>query len=205
MGWLSHIYESQLWYPFFINLIFGWRRTSLEQIASWMREAIPGQAGCLLDVACGPATYGRRLAPSLDTVYGIDVSLGMLKKGAAYLEKEGIHNVYLARSLAEQMPFRDDFFEAAICAGSLHLFSQPERVLAEIQRSLKPGSPLVVMTLIHGESGIVRYRAVRNYLLKGIHVFEQYELEAMLSRAGFTGFQARIFGSGIFFVTYKNL
>jgi hypothetical protein len=60
------------------------------------------------------------------------------------------------------------------------------------------------MTLIHGEHGIVRYRAVQNYLLRGIHVFERSELEEMLARTGFTNFQARIFGSGIYFVTNKK-
>ena len=61
----------------------------------------------------------------------------MLKQGIRYIQKENIDNVYLLRGTADNLPFISDSFSGAICAGSLHLFNDPQKVLQEVRRVLK--------------------------------------------------------------------
>ena len=69
----------------------------------------------------GPGTYGRRIASPSKEVFGIDISMGVLRQGAAYLAREGNLNMHFARARVEAIPFEDGLFDAALCCGSLHL------------------------------------------------------------------------------------
>jgi ubiquinone/menaquinone biosynthesis C-methylase UbiE len=93
--------------------------------------------GVILDVACGPGTYGRRVASKSRTIYGIDASMSMLRRGVRYVERDHIPNVHFARAKVEALPFQGGLFDAAICAGSLNHFSDTVFALREIGRTMK--------------------------------------------------------------------
>jgi SAM-dependent methyltransferase len=201
---LARIYETKLWYPIVLNLAAGWGRTSLARLISLIEEMAGSITGAVLDVACGPGTYGRRVATQSRKVYGIDVSQGMLERGVAYAEREHVTDMRFARALVEALPFRSAVFDAAICCGSLHLFENTDLALREIGRTLKPGAPLAVVTLIAGRTGLLRFRTVRNYAKKkGLRVFEIRELERMLGEAGFENYCPTTFGSLVAFSVQK--
>ena len=75
---LAHIYESWLWQSFFLSMNSA-GSSSLQSIAHFILETLEGVTGNVLDVACGPATYGRRIASPSRSDYGIDISIGMLR------------------------------------------------------------------------------------------------------------------------------
>jgi len=191
IDWLARIYETKLWYPLVLNLYGGWRSTSLEGLARDIADIVGSVDGLILDVACGPGTYGRRVASESRMVYGIDVSMGMLRRGVRYVKSDYIPNVRFARARVETLPFRADFFDAVICAGSLHLFSDTVLALREIGRTMKAGACLAVMTFAAGNKGILRHSRIREHVRKdhGIHVFELLELDKYLREAGFEGFR----------------
>lgn len=198
---LAPIYESRLWYLFALR-VAGARRTSLEGIARFHAESLAGVTGAVLDVACGPATYSRRLASPSRHVYGIDISMGMLRTGIAYVERDQVQGVHLARARVEQLPFEDAVFDGAVCSGALHLFPDTVSSLREIARTLRAGAPLTVQTFIGRNSGIdLLLRLFR--LQRQVHKFEVPELRQYLVEAGFEGFRSKLDGLLLLFSTRK--
>ena len=147
---MARIYETRLWYPLVLNLYGGFRSPSLAQLISTVTQKVQSVQGRVLDIACGPGTYGRRIASPSKEVFGIDVSMGMLRQGVAYAAKEGIRNVHFARARVEALPFEDGLFDATLCCGSLHLFADTVVALREMARVMKPGAVLSVFTFSAG-------------------------------------------------------
>jgi ubiquinone/menaquinone biosynthesis C-methylase UbiE len=208
IDWLARIYETKLWYPFVLNLYGGWRSTSLEEIARDIAGIVGSVNGLVLDVACGPGTYGRRIASASRLVYGIDVSMGMLRRGVRYVETDHVPNVHFARARVEALPFQACLFDAVICAGSLHLFSDTVLALREIGRTMKAGAPLAVMTFAVSASGILRHSRIRKHVEKdhGVHVFELPELDRYLGESGFEDFRTtHKYGSVLVFSARKTM
>ena len=115
---MASVYETWV-YPAVCNLYGGWHSTSLKQLAHDVSDIVGSRDGVILDAACGPGTYGRRIASASRTVLGIDICMSMLRRGARYVERGHIPNVHFARATVEALPFRAGLFDAAICAGSL--------------------------------------------------------------------------------------
>ena len=197
------IYETRLWYTPFLRLAGGREAPDFQRLAEIVRGKadFPPQA-MILDAACGPATWGRRIATPERIVYGVDLTWAMLYKGSAYLADGHIENVHLAHSMVEKLPFHDGQFDGAICGGALHIFPDPVVALAEIGRTMKPGARLVVMTFLKGDrrqSTINRLRTRR-----GLHFFEREELADDLDRAGFERFEPETHGAVVVFTALRR-
>jgi ubiquinone/menaquinone biosynthesis C-methylase UbiE len=202
--WLARIYDWKPAYPLAVRIYAGWR-VSHARVLRQIADMVAGVSGRIIDIACGPGTLGRLLADKTREFYGIDISLGMLRQGAALANHQGVDNVFFARALAERQPFPDACFDAALCGVALHLLAEPLRGLREIARTLKPGSPLVATTVIAGESGLFKFRAFREHMQKvhGLHTFNVPELAQLTAQADFQDFQAQIFGSLLAFRVFK--
>jgi len=198
---MARIYETKLWYPLVMNVYGGFRSPSLAQLIHIVSRKVQPVNGRVLDVACGPGTYGRRIASPAKEVFGIDVSGRMLQQGATYAAKEGIPNMHFARARVESLPFENDAFDAVICCGSLHLFDDTVIALREMARVMKPAAILSVFTFTAGRAGILKYRRVRQWSLKnhGLHVFELPEMERYLAASGFGDFEPKVSGSVLTF------
>jgi 2-polyprenyl-3-methyl-5-hydroxy-6-metoxy-1,4-benzoquinol methylase len=99
---------------------------------SWLNGLDP-----VLDVGCGTAHFLSSLRPNLD-IYGTDVSYSMLSSGPGI----GI----VTESIAEQLPFADETFGGVICINVLEHLEEPKIVLAELNRILKNGGRLILVT-----------------------------------------------------------
>jgi len=203
---MAAIYETRLWYPMVLNLLGGLHCLSVEQLIRTVTEKLESTNGRLIDIACGPGTYGRRIASPSKEVFGIDVSMGMLRQGEAYSTKEGICNMHFARARVEALPFASGLFDGALCCGSLHLFTDTVTALREIARVMKPLAILSVFTFTAGNAGLLKFRGVREWYRKdhGLHVFEIPEMEQYLRTAGFERFQTEVFGSILTFTVRKQ-
>jgi len=201
----ARIYETRLWYPLVLNVFGGLRSTSLGQLVSEISAMVETVEGRLLDVACGPGTYGRRVASASREVFGIDISMSMLRQGVVYTAREGIDTMYFSRARVESLPFRDEFFDAALCCGSLHGFGDTVAALREIGRTMKPGATLAAMTFTPGGRGILRFRRLRERLRRnqGLYVFGVSEMEGYLHAVGFDNFRPKTFGSILVFCARK--
>ncbi len=203
---MARIYESKLWYPVVLKLYGGWHSPSLPQLIAMVTGRVESVEGRVLDVACGPGTYGRRIASASKEVFGIDVSMGMLRQGAAYVLRQNDSHMHFARARVEALPFEDDFFDAALCCASLHLFADTGIALREISRVLRPATILSVFTFGAGNGGILKYSGVREWTRRnhGLHVFDLSELERCLTASGFEDFHPEMSGSILTFCARKR-
>jgi SAM-dependent methyltransferase len=199
VDFLVPIYESRLWYQLLLNLT-GAGSSSLGSIASFHAETLGGVSGAVLDVACGTATYTRRIASPSRDVYGIDISTGMLRQGMTYVARDGVSGVHLARAQVEGLPFEDAVFDGVICSGSLHLFPDTVLALREIARTMKVGAPLSVQTFIAGgQSAFMRLLGK----WRDVKAFDLPQLQQYLAEAGFERFQPKLDGIFLTFSARK--
>ena len=204
LNFAASVYETWI-YPAVCNLYGGWRSTSLKQLAHDICDIVESRDGLLLDVACGPGTYGRRVASASRTVLGIDICMSMLRQGVRYVEREHIPNVHFARAVVEALPFRAGLFDAAICAGSLNHFSDTVLALREIARTMKAGAPLAVMCFAHIDSGLIGHKSIRERAEKrGGHIDSVDVLEHYVAEAGFEDFRPHTYGSILVFGARKK-
>lgn len=189
MDYVSPIYESRYWWQLNLKLA-GAKNTSMQSLVNFHSKTLEGKKGFVLDVACGPATFGRRIVSQSRIVYGIDISMGILKKGEKYIQRECKSNIYLARARVEELPFKNAVFDAAICSGSLHLFPDTVLALREIARTLKKGAPLSVQTFIAGNTIVNRALKKRPW----VHNFGFSELQQCFADSGFEGFESKLDG-----------
>ncbi|HEV1996881.1 MAG TPA: class I SAM-dependent methyltransferase [Candidatus Dormibacteraeota bacterium] len=115
-------------------------------------EASPLRMGDrVLDIACG---RGATLFPALEKVgprghvTGIDIAPEMVRLTSEDVAQRGIANVRVAEMDARDLQFADASFDAVICAFAIFLIPQPERVLQEICRVLKPGGAVTLSTWV---------------------------------------------------------
>jgi ubiquinone/menaquinone biosynthesis C-methylase UbiE len=78
-------------------------------------------------------------------VVGLDFSSGMLQRARGKLG--GTEGVALVRADAEQLPFREDSFDAVTCSHAFYELKGEgaERALGEVARTLRPGGSFLMM------------------------------------------------------------
>ena len=207
---IVRLYETPLWYVPILKLAGGKGAPSYGEVIRQMVGLMDVRQGLLLDVACGPGTWGRRLASPAMAVHGIDISWSMLRQGVRMAEDKRMSQrsgaIHFAHARVEALPFHDGQFDAAYCGGALHGFPDTVGSLREIGRTLKPGAPLVVLTFLNRDQPFVRMRRraeARNDKLLKLHLFEVVELEEVLAQAGFEGFEPLVYGGVIIFRARK--
>jgi len=199
---IVRLYETPLWYPRVLKQAGGRDAPSMAELLRQMDGLMDVRQGTLLDVACGPGTWGRRLASPTMEVYGIDISWSMLRQGVRMVARQHITNMNFAHSRVEALPFNDRQFDAAYCGGALHGFPDTVGSLREIGRTLKPGAPLVVVTFLDRDQPFLRMRRraeARNPQMLRLHFFEVDELEQALTQAGFGNYEPQVCGGIIIF------
>ena len=95
----------------------------------------------MLDVGCGTGRVSAALADRGAKVWGVDPSAEMLEVARSRVPS----SVGLKEGRAEALPFRDAWFDGAVCMLSVHLLDRPQ-AFAELARVLVPGGRLVVAT-----------------------------------------------------------
>lgn len=127
--------------------------TRLPQFrAMWQciaRRALQGRQDVrVLDIGSGAGQLATLLAlqPEVRDVVGIDLSAEMIDQARGYAEMRGANAEFLQVDAAE-MPFPEDAFDVAVSTVSLHHWSNPEQVLRELHRVLKPGGRALVFDL----------------------------------------------------------
>lgn len=200
------LYETPLWYAPILRLGGGKGAPSYGEVIRQMVGLMDVHQGMLLDVACGPGTWGRRLASPAMQVYGIDINWAMLRQGARVANRRQIDAIHFAHARVEALPFSAGQFDAAYCGGALHGFPDTVGSLREIARTLKPGAPLVVLTFLDRDQPLVRMRRraeARDPSRFKLRMFEVPELEQDLAQAGFEGYAPQVYGGVIIFKAWR--
>ncbi len=96
----------------------------------------------LLDLGCGTGEFSKDNSDKWDIV-GADISYGMC---AVAKEK----NTKVINADATLLPFNDDSFDCVFSSLLLQWAENPETIIKEILRVLKPDGTAVVTTFVHG-------------------------------------------------------
>lgn len=95
----------------------------------------------ILDVATGTARLGRTLFPEVSfrgSIVGLDFSRKMLVHAAAKT-KIWADRINFIWQDASELPFPDNTFETVTCLEALEFMPDPDQVLSEMVRVLRPG------------------------------------------------------------------
>jgi ubiquinone/menaquinone biosynthesis C-methylase UbiE len=131
--------------------------------------------------------------------------MSMLRLGARYVQCDKLPNVHFARAKVEALPFPTALFDAAICAGSLNHFSDTVLALREVNRTMKSGAPLVVMCFALLNSGLIKYKSIRDRVEKGGgHIYSVTDLGRYVAEAHFECFSSHTYGSIVVFSACKK-
>ena len=98
-------------------------------------EFSPGQH--VLDVACGPGHLAAAAAARGASAHGLDFSAAMVDV-ARSMHPE----IVVTEGDAEDLPYPDSMFHAAVSGFGMHHVPRPQVALAECRRVLKPGARL---------------------------------------------------------------
>ena len=106
----------------------------------------PTSGGEILDVACGTGIVARTVASTLKNgarVIGLDNNREMLNKASELSEKAGLE-IDWQQGHADQLPYENDRFDYVFCQQGMQFFPEPQQVLKEMHRVLKPGGRLAL-------------------------------------------------------------
>lgn len=136
----------------------------------------------LLDLGCGNGNLLVQLVKDGYALTGVDLSEAMIEQARQRLDDYA----ELIVADAEYLPFPADAFDVLVCNASFHHYPDPEAVLKEMHRVLRPGG-----TLLIGECYMSQpLRAVMNVLIRfspdgDHHFYGKRELSSLLETHGF--------------------
>jgi ubiquinone/menaquinone biosynthesis C-methylase UbiE len=119
-----------------------------------------GSAPRVLEVGCGTGKWLADLnasSPSVETsgaamlhtdplrVFGLDLSMGMLRQACHRAAAGGTLPFSPARGRAERLPFPTATLDLVYCVNAIHHFDRPRDFIGEACRLLRPGGRLAVI------------------------------------------------------------
>jgi phosphatidylethanolamine/phosphatidyl-N-methylethanolamine N-methyltransferase len=168
----QHIEKSYVWWSRVYDRTFGAVTNAGRRRAAGI---VTGFGGSVLEVGVGTGLALPHYGPGV-TVTGIDFSADMLAKARARVAEMGLTRIEsLQRMDAGAMDFPDATFDTVVTMHLLSVVPEPERVMAEIARVVRPGGRVVIVNHFASTSGamawIERRAAVLDRLLAWHTVF----------------------------------
>jgi ubiquinone/menaquinone biosynthesis C-methylase UbiE len=110
-----------------------------------------GPGDRVLDVACGPGLFTLALAERGAHATGLDATEAFLEGARIEAQRRGVAEIRFLSGDASDLPFEPGEFDLATCRAAFHHFPQPERVLAEMTRVVRPGGKILIADLVAPE------------------------------------------------------
>jgi ArsR family transcriptional regulator len=143
---------------FFSTSAGQWDRMRQELFGRRADVALLGllnESWTVADLGCGTGTVTQSIAPFVERVIAVDESNAML--AAARKRLHGIENVDLRDGRLESLPIADGEADVALLFLVLHYAADPQRVIGEAVRVLKPLGRLLVLDMMPHERQDLRH------------------------------------------------
>jgi len=105
----------------------------------------------VLDVGCGPGIVAEALARTAGEVVAFDLTAEMIEGARRRCEGAGLRNVRYAVGRADDLPFEDGAFDAAVSRLLVHHLEDPLPALAEMARVVRAGGRMVLADIVCSE------------------------------------------------------
>lgn len=141
----------------------------------------------VLEIATGTGLIAIHIAEAAQSVAATDFSPKMIE---AATKKRTPDNVHFSVEDATALSFLDQTFDAVIISNALHIMPDPELVLKNIKRVLKPNGLLIAPTFSHGHLRDSTWK-LNAFLLKmiGFETYSKWKPEEyvdFINRNGFS-------------------
>jgi D-aspartate ligase len=111
----------------------------------WIEELGFTEGSTALDVGCGPGLMAAQLASRGIQVTATDSSRAMVGAARRQAERDGFADrVRVQEADAQALPFSSGSFDLVVALGLLPWVADPQRVVTEMARVLRPGGWLIV-------------------------------------------------------------
>ena len=137
---------------FFSTSAGQWDRMRQELFGRRADVALLGlldESWVIADLGSGTGAVTQTIAPFVERVIAVDESSAMLT--AARKRLAGLENVDIRNGRLESLPIADGEADVALLFLVLHYVTQPERVIEEAVRILKPHGRLLVLDMMPHE------------------------------------------------------
>jgi ubiquinone/menaquinone biosynthesis C-methylase UbiE len=101
----------------------------------------------VLELGCGPGNITEQIASACGELTATDASSKMIKQAKKNVD---IDNVTFEVANAHDLPYEDATFDAVVASNMLHVVDDPEQILAEARRVLKPGGSFIATSFVTG-------------------------------------------------------
>jgi short-subunit dehydrogenase/ubiquinone/menaquinone biosynthesis C-methylase UbiE/uncharacterized protein YbaR (Trm112 family) len=137
--WFSYIYRP------FSKIAFAYIGASEDECRREIIDRLGAERGRVLEISIGPGVNLPFLVgvPGVSEVYGLDISLGQLKRCRSYTQDKG-WSVDLFLGNAEELPFKDGMFDSVLHIGGINFFNDQQKAINEMIRVAKPGAKIVI-------------------------------------------------------------
>ena len=133
----------------------------------------------VLELACGTGQLSVPLSPYVRLWEATDYSPNMIAEAKKRVTSSRLH---FSVQDAAALPYAPETFDAVVIANALHILQEPDKVIAEIRRVLKPGGWLFAPTFVHG-GGRLAGSGFRTWCMErtGFHVYHPWNAGEFLS------------------------
>ena len=178
---IAHRYDE--WYK---TKVGGYVDKTEKKLVFSMIKTKHGNA---LDLGCGTGNYTLELYKRGFQVVGVDISRRMLK-----IAQKKLPNVKFIKANAYSLPFEDNTFDLVLSVTMLEFIHEPEKVLSEVYRVLKPGGEAVIGTM-NGKSMWFIFKRMKSLFVETAYRYARFytpkELENLMKNAGFKETESR--------------